>query len=77
MRLADHCIPHDEEVASSLVLWQTTEGTVNRGRRRTTYVDNLMKDATCESAAEMRDLMVDRTCWRERVASVGRQTWPT
>ena len=33
MRLAGHCVRHDDEVANKLVLWQPTDGHANRGRQ--------------------------------------------
>ena len=32
MRLAGHCVRHDDEVANKLVLWQPTDGLANQGR---------------------------------------------
>ena len=42
MRLAGHCVRHDDEVANKLVLWQPTD--TIRGRQKITYVDNLLQD---------------------------------
>ena len=33
MRLAGHCVRHDDEVANKLVLWQPTDWQANRGRQ--------------------------------------------
>ena len=44
LKLAGHCVRHSEEVASNLVLWQPSQGKPNRGRKRKTYLDNLMND---------------------------------
>ena len=34
MRLAGHCVRHEDEVANKLVLWQPTDGHANRGRQK-------------------------------------------
>ena len=44
MRIAGHCIRHNECPASQLVLWQPTDGRRKRGRKNISYVDNLMDD---------------------------------
>ena len=72
MRLAGHCVRHDEEIANKLVLWQPTDGHANRGRRRLTYIDNLLQDTGMHNASELRTAMTDRECWKGRVYSVGR-----
>ena len=72
MRLAGHCVRHSDEAASEFVLWQPVEGRTNRGRRRITYVDNLLQDTGMENTRELRTCMIDRTSWRERVEAVGR-----
>ena len=38
LRFAGHWQPN--EIASKLVLWQTTVGRVSRGRKPTDYIDN-------------------------------------
>ena len=30
MRLAEHCCPHENEVANKVVLWKPTDGKMNR-----------------------------------------------
>ena len=72
MRLAGHCIRHEEEIASKLVLWEPLEGTRNRGVQPTSYIDNLLRDTGLENTSELRSLMVDRNDWRRVIASVGR-----
>ena len=44
MRLAGYFLGHPEEKASQLVMWQPTEGRVNRGRKPTGYIDNITRD---------------------------------
>ena len=43
LRIAGHCIRHDDEVAHDLILWQPTSGKSNRGRKAVTYIDNLKR----------------------------------
>ena len=64
LELAGHCVRHSEEVASNLVLWQPSQGKPNRGRKRKTYLDNLMNDTNMESVDDLRSLMKDRDLWR-------------
>ena len=60
LKLAGHCVRHSEEVASNLVLWQPSQGKPNRGRKRKTYLDNLMSDTNMESVDDLQSLMKDR-----------------
>ena len=64
LKLAGHCVRHSEEVASNLVLWQPSQGKPNRGRKRKTYLDNLMNDTNMESVDNLRSLIKDRDLWR-------------
>ena len=54
---AGHCVRHDEEVASKLVLWEPTEGRRSRGRQKITFIDNLLEDASVSNTTELRTLM--------------------
>ena len=36
IRLADHCVRHPELSTNTLILWEPTHGSANRGRRRLT-----------------------------------------
>ena len=72
MRLAGHCVRHPEEMAHKLVLWEPTEGKRKRGRRATTYIDNLLQDADANNTTEMRKIMEDRKEWRGLVEYAGR-----
>ena len=60
MRLAGHCVRHEDEVANKLVLWQPTNGHANRGRQTMTYVDNLLQDTGLENRSELQTVMMDR-----------------
>ena len=64
LKLAGHCVRHSEKVGSNLVLWQPSQGKPNRGRKRKTYLDNLMSDTNMESVDDLRSLMKDRDLWR-------------
>ena len=72
MRLAGHCVRHEDEVANKLVLWQPTGGHANRGRQKMTYVDNLLQDTGLGNIREMQTVMVDRGCWKGCVFNAGR-----
>ena len=67
LKLAGHCVRHSEEVASNLVLWKPSHGKPNRGRKRKTYLDNLMNDTNMERVDELQSLMMDRDLWRRLV----------
>ena len=71
MRLAGHCVRHEEEIASKLVLWEPTRGRRSRGRRVQNYVDLLMRDTTFDNAEEVRTAMMDRDTWR-KLSEMGR-----
>ena len=62
MRLAGHCVRHDDEVANKLVLWQPTDGHANRGRHTITYVDNLLQDTGLGNTSELQTVMMVRGC---------------
>ena len=63
-KLARHFARHSEEVASNLVLWKPSHGKPYRGRKRKTYLDNLMNDTNMERVDELQSLMMDRDLWR-------------
>ena len=67
LKLAGHCVRHSEEVASNLVLRKPSHGKPNRGRKRKTFVDNLMNDTNMERVDELQSLMMDRDLWRRLV----------
>ena len=67
LRLAGHCVRHEEEIANKLVLWQPTEGRANRGRRPVNYIDNLKSDTGLEDISEIKTVMMDRVRWKEYV----------
>ena len=59
MKLAAHCVRHEEEVANKLVLWKP-EGTRKRGRPAYTYIDNLLDDTGLHNTNELEMVMKDR-----------------
>ena len=67
-KLAGHCIRHIEEEASKTILWEPTEGRVNRGRKPTTYIDVLKRDTGLFNSAEIRTAMMDRVIWKSYVS---------
>ena len=69
LRLAGHCVRHPEEEASKLVLWEPTQGHVNRGRKALTYVDLLKLDTGLANCHELRTAMTDRNVWKTFVSS--------
>ena len=70
MKLAGHCVRHPELSASSLVLWQPTKGTANRGKQALTYIDKLCREIDVEVVDEIRSAMNNRGQWRELSRSV-------
>ena len=64
LKLSGHCVRHPEELASNLILWQPSLGRAKRGRKRTTYVDNLLQDTNMQRVEELRSLMIDRETWK-------------
>ena len=54
MRLAGHCVRHDDEVANKLVLWQPTDGHANRRRQKVSYVGNLLQDVGLGNTSELQ-----------------------
>ena len=54
MRLAGHCIRHDDEIAAKLVLWVPTDGKRSRGRPAITFIDNLLNDTGLDNIEELQ-----------------------
>ena len=65
LRLAGHCIRHNDEIAHNLILWTPKTGKRNRGRQPKTFVDILKNDCDCEEEDEIRSLMMDRAGWKK------------
>ena len=64
LKLAGNCVRHSEKMAFNLVLWRSSHGKPNRGRKMKTYLDNLMNDTNNERVDELQSLMMDRDLWR-------------
>ena len=67
LKLAGHLMRHPEEMASSIVLWQPSIGTTNRGRKAVDYIDLLKRDTCLDNIAELQTAMYDRQVWRDFV----------
>ena len=63
--MAGYCIRHPELSVHPLILWESTQGKANRGRRRLNYADKLRKDTGLLEKQEIRTNMLDRDVWRE------------
>ena len=70
LRLAGHCVRHQEEIASNLVLWEPAGGRVNRGRKPTDYIDVIKRDTGLNNIAEIKTAMQDRDVWKGFVKAV-------
>ena len=66
LRLAGHCVRHEEEIANQLVLWEPTRGPRRRGRQAVTYVDYLKSITGLDDANDLRTAMLNRDEWRNR-----------
>ena len=67
LRLAGHCVRHEEEIASQFVLWQPSHGHVNRGRKPVDYIDLLKRDTGIDTTEDLQSAMNDRDVWRRFV----------
>ena len=65
LRLAGHCIRHNDEIAHNLILWTPKTGKRNRGRQPKTFLVILKNDFDCEDEDEIRSLMMDRAGWKK------------
>ena len=70
MKHAGHCIRHEEEEASKLVLWQPHRGRTNRGKPKNTFIDTLLDDTGLETVGEIKPALLDRKGWRGRIHTV-------
>ena len=60
LRLAGHCVRHEEEIANQLVLWEPTRGPRRRGRQAVTYVDFLKSITGIDDINDLRTAMLNR-----------------
>ena len=67
LRLAGHCVRHHEEIASQLVLWNPLHGNPGRGRRKTDFIDVIKRDTSLDNIEDIRQVMQDRTRWKDLV----------
>ena len=44
MRIAGHCLRHNDEIAHNLILWEPKFGMRNPGRKKYSYINNLKED---------------------------------
>ena len=68
LRKAGHCVRHPELAASKLVLWEPTQGQASRGGQSFTFIEQLLRDTSLKTAADVRTCMEDRDVWRVIVA---------
>ena len=64
MKIASHCVRHQEEEASKLTLWQPAQGKRSVGRRKLSYIDTLLNDTGLHNVGELRAAMIHRDIWR-------------
>lgn len=64
LRLAGHCVRHDDVAAHGLVLWEPQQGRASRGGQQCTFIDTLIRDTGLQSTSEIRTLMLDRPMMR-------------
>ena len=76
LQLAGHITRHPEEIAHNLLFWEPKYGRPNRGRKVTTYVDQLKRDTVLNDTAELKTAMLDRQMWREYAKLVRVKTRP-
>ena len=60
MRIAGHCLRHNDEIAHNIILWEPKFGRRNRGRQKYSYIDNLKEDIYLKDIDEIRKVMIDR-----------------
>ena len=72
MRLAGHYLRHTEKIANKLVLWNSTDGKPNRGRKHISYIDNLLNDTGVNNEKELMTIMNNRVDWKNRVFELER-----
>ena len=76
LRLAGHCVRHEDEVASNLILWDPLHGRRSRGRPSTTFIDTLKRDTGLNNVGDLERCMKDRVNWQSIVKARGLQFSP-
>jgi len=66
MDMICHTLRHNEEL-HSLILEGMIEGKRERGRPRTCYISQVIKDARVDSYKQLKDKAQDRELWREHL----------
>ena len=65
--MVGHCVRHPELAATNLVLWEPTQGRASQGGQ-SDFTDQLLRDTSLKTAADIRTCMEDRDVWRVIVA---------
>ena len=61
MKIAGHCVRHqEEEDGSKLTLWQPAHGKRSVGRRKLSYIDTLLNDTGLDNVGRLRAAMMHR-----------------
>ena len=76
LQFAGHCVRHEEEMASKMILWEPQHGQASRGRPSTTYIDALKDDTGLKCCKEIKTVMLDRLMWRGFVKQARVRTRP-
>ena len=64
MKIAGHCVRHQEEEASKLTMWQPAHGKRSVGRRKLSYIDTLLNDTGLDNVGELIEAMIHRDTWK-------------
>ena len=75
LRMAGHCVRHPELAASNLVLWEPTQGQASWGGQSLTFINQLLRDTSLKTAADIRTCMEDRDVWLVIVARGESTRW--
>ena len=63
-----HKSGREELAASNLVLWEPMQGRASRGGQSLTFIDQLLRDTSLKTAADIRTCMEGCDVWRVIVA---------
>ena len=64
MKIAGHCVRHEEEETSKLTLWQPVHGKRSTGKRKLSYIDTLLNDTGgLHNVGELRAAMIHSYTW--------------
>ena len=76
LRSDGHSARHNEETASKVLLWEPQHGHPNRGRPRTTYIDNIKADTGLDNTKEIRDAMLNQVVLKDFIRTAWDNPWP-